>query len=102
MKWLLSPTNQTRSYLDNSLFPSTPASYSDVRLYKANAFFGGQRTAEVFCQAAEQIKSTYLGPESAVVGNVFHFQLSLIEAQNKNPESAWNDAQQEIQRQLSH
>ncbi len=102
MKWLLSPKSQVQAYLDNSLFPSTPGSYSDARLYRADPFFGGQRVTTIFSSAAVQIKTSYYGPASTIVGNIFQRELSLVELQNKDPETAWNDAQQEIQRELSH
>jgi cellobiose transport system substrate-binding protein len=102
MQWLLSPSHQVQTFLSNKLFPSTPASYDDPRMYRPDAFLGGQATTKIFGQAAKQIKLSYLGPESTTVDAVFQRELSLVEAQNENPEVAWNAAQQEIQRELSH
>jgi cellobiose transport system substrate-binding protein len=102
MKWLLSPSHQVQTFLSNKIFPSTPAAYNDPRMYRPDAFLGGQETTKVFSQAAEQIKLSYLGPYSTTVDNVFQRELSLVETQNENPEMAWNEAQQEIQRELSH
>jgi cellobiose transport system substrate-binding protein len=102
MKWLLSPAHQVQTFLSNKLFPSTPASYDDPRMYRPDRFLGGQEATKVFSQAAKQIKLSYLGPESTTVDAVFQRELSLVETENENPEQAWNAAQQEIQRELSH
>lgn len=102
MKWLLSPSHQVQTFLSNKLFPSTPTSYADPRMYRPDAFLGGQQTTRVFSQAAEQIKLNYLGPYSTTVDAVFQRELSLVETQNEDPEIGWNQAQQEIQRELSH
>jgi cellobiose transport system substrate-binding protein len=102
IKWLLSPPNQAQTFLSNHLFPSTPASYNDPRVYRPDPFFGGQVAMKVFSQAAKQVKLSYLGPYSTTVEAVFQRELSLVETQNMDPEVAWNAAQQEIQRELSH
>lgn len=102
MCWLLSPQNQAQSYVDNNLFPSTPGAFADARLSRPEPFFGGQITTPVFSQAARQTRSSYFGPASDIVNRVFQRELSLVETQDKNPTNAWNDAQREIQRELSH
>jgi cellobiose transport system substrate-binding protein len=102
MKWLLSPSHQLQTFLSNKIFPSTPAIYTDPRMDRPDVFLGGELASKVFSQAAEQVKVNYLGPNATIVDNVFQRELSLVEAQNTNPDIAWNEAQQEIQRELSH
>jgi cellobiose transport system substrate-binding protein len=43
---------------------------------------------------------TYHGPDEGLVGTPVTDQLNLVEFQNKNPDQAWNDAQQTAQREL--
>jgi cellobiose transport system substrate-binding protein len=102
MKWLLSPSHQLQTFLSNKIFPSTPAIYNDPRMDRRDPFLGGQVASKIFSQAAEQVKVNYLGPNATIVDNVFQHELSLVEAQNTNPDVAWNEAQQEVQRELSH
>lgn len=57
VEWLVSPENQLKSFQTHGLFPSAPSVY-EMEEFTANAdaFFGGQVTAEVFAQAAQDIE----------------------------------------------
>ncbi|GCF11108.1 extracellular solute-binding protein [Dictyobacter arantiisoli] len=101
-KWLLSAQNQSISYRDNGLYPSALASLSSPTLAQPEPFFGGQVTTHIFSQIAKHIQPVYTNSQSDVVQNVLQRGLTSIEMQNADPQSAWQDAQQQIQRELSH
>lgn len=101
IKWLLSPQNQLRSFLNESLFPSTPSVFSSPNMAHADPFFGGQNISEIFRQSAAHVKPTYFDPENGLVDTIFRAELQNVDALNKDPQVAWNDAQREIQRELS-
>ena len=101
IKWLLSPQNQLRSFLNESLFPSTPSIFSNPKMAHVDPFFGGQNITEIFSQSAAHVKPTYFDPENGTVDTIFRAELQNIDALNKDPQAAWSDAQREIQRELS-
>jgi cellobiose transport system substrate-binding protein len=100
IQWLQSPANQLIGYKDLQLFPSAISDLNNPNLHQPEAFFGGEDTTTVFAQAARNVPLSYYGPENDVVAAAFTDQLSLVEFQAKNPDQAWNDAQQEAQREL--
>jgi cellobiose transport system substrate-binding protein len=100
IQWLQSPANQLLAYKDLQLFPSAISDLNDPGLHHAEAFFGGQDTTTVFAQSARHVPLSYYGPENDVVAALFTDQLSLVEFQGKNPDQAWNAAQQGAQREM--
>jgi cellobiose transport system substrate-binding protein len=100
IQWLQSPANQLLGYKDLQLFPSAISDLNNPSMHQPEAFFGGEDTTTVFAQSARQVPLSYYGPENDVVASAFSDQLSLVEFQGKNPGKAWNDTQQEAQREL--
>jgi cellobiose transport system substrate-binding protein len=100
VQWLQSPANQVLDYKGVQLFPSAISDLNDPGLHQSEAFYGGQDTTTIFAQSARQVPLSYYGPENDVVAAAFTDQLSLVEFQAKNPDQAWNDAQQEAQREM--
>ncbi|GCE08662.1 ABC transporter substrate-binding protein [Dictyobacter aurantiacus] len=100
--WLMSAHNQLTAYLDTGLYPSTRASLDSPQLQRPEAFFGGQVTTKIFSQVAANIQPVPNSPDADVVQNVLQRELTLIEMQNMNAQTAWSVAQQQIQRELSH
>jgi cellobiose transport system substrate-binding protein len=100
IQWLQSPANQLITYKDVQLFPSAISALNDPSLHQPEAFYGGEDTTTIFAQAAKQVPVAYYGPENDIVGTAFSDQLSLVEFQGKNPDQAWNAAQQEAQREM--
>ncbi len=100
IKWLQSPQNQVIGYRDLQLYPSALSALDDTSMHQKEAFYGGQDTTTIFSDTAKHIPLSYAGPYNDVAGGPFGDQLALVEFQNKNPEQAWNDAQQTAQRVL--
>ena len=101
IKWLLSPQNQLRSFLNESLFPSTPSIFGSPKMAHVDPFFGGQNISTIFSQSAAHVKPIYFDPENGIVDTIFRAELLNVDVLNKDPQVAWNDAQREIQRELS-
>jgi cellobiose transport system substrate-binding protein len=101
IKWLQSPQNQLRSFLNENLFPSTPGVFSNSKMVDHAPFFGGENITAIFTQAAAHVKPTYFDPQNNLVDTIFKAELQNVDALNKDPNTAWNDAQREIQRELS-
>ncbi len=100
IKWLQSPANQVAGYKALQLYPSAISSLDDPALHQKEAFYGGEDTTTIFSDVAKRVPLTYHGPDEGLVGTPFTDQLNLVEFQNKNPDQAWNDAQQTAQREL--
>ncbi|TPQ17817.1 ABC transporter substrate-binding protein [Streptomyces sporangiiformans] len=92
IKWLLSPENEGRGFTDAALFPACPAAYELPALTGGDAFFGGQKTIEVFGPAAEKVPAFYEAPTNAAVTVPYYNELTNIEAKGKKPDDAWKDA----------
>ncbi|MER5182421.1 extracellular solute-binding protein [Streptomyces sp. NPDC002896] len=90
--WILNPENQARGFTDAALFPTAPAAYKLPALTGGDAFFGGQKTIEIFGPAAEKIPSAYEAPADAAVSAAYFNELTNIEAKGKDPDTAWKDA----------
>jgi len=91
IKWLLSPDNQAAAFGDVGLFPSTPASYRMPALTAPDAFFGDQRTIDVFGASAQKVHHVYEAPADATLADLYLKELKLVEA-GKAAEAAWRDA----------
>lgn len=104
IKWVQSPPHQLQSYYDPgvSLFPSTPSVYDDPKMRQPVQFFGGQVTADVFSTSAEHVKPIYFGPAYDIINPIYSQQLTDVATQGKNPDRAWNDTIQQIERELVH
>jgi cellobiose transport system substrate-binding protein len=100
IKWLQSPQNQAIGYKDLQLYPSAISALDDPSLHQKEAFYGGQDTTTIFSETVKHVPLSYSGPYNDVAGTPFGDQLKLVEFQNKSPEQAWNDAQQQAQREL--
>jgi cellobiose transport system substrate-binding protein len=92
ISWILNPENQARGFTDAALFPTAPAAYSLPALTGGDAYFGGQKTIEVFGPAAKAIPTAYEAPADAAVAAPYYNELTNIESKGKSPEAAWQDA----------
>ncbi|WP_075983459.1 ABC transporter substrate-binding protein [Bacillus massilinigeriensis] len=94
IEWLVSPDNQLKSFQSHGLFPSAPAVY-DMDAFKANEdkFFGGQVTASVFAQAAQDINgSVYKGEKYFPIHNEILNALKNVQNKKADPEKEWKAA----------
>jgi cellobiose transport system substrate-binding protein len=101
VKWLQNAENQLAGYNELQLFPSTIKTLEAADLNQPEAFFGGQNTTAIFSAVAKNVPLSYMGPYDDTASSALADQLPLMEQQNKNPDQAWNDAQQRIQRDLT-
>ena len=102
IRWLEAPRQQLQAYADIDLFPSAPGIYHTATLDHPEPFYGGPKTTDVFAASAERVKPAYFSPAYDTINAVFQLELLNIDALDKNPHRAWNDAQHEITRELSH
>ena len=95
-KWLVSPENQLKSFVENGLFPSAPSVY-EMEEFKENSdeYFGGQNTAEVFAEAAQDIPAVYKGPKYVTVNNEVLTALQNVR-DGGDPEEEWDAAVKRI------
>jgi cellobiose transport system substrate-binding protein len=92
VSWILNQANLARSYADASIFPAMPAVYTSAEMTKADEFFGGQKTIDVFGPAAQKIPIAYESPYDAAVKAPFFLELTNVEAKGKSSDDAWADA----------
>lgn len=100
IKWLQSPENQLRSYQNLQLFPSALKALDDPSLSQPEKFFGNQQTTPIFAASAKNVPLSPANSNDGTVENEFKTQLTEVELNNKDPEQAWKDAQDAIQRDL--
>ncbi len=92
--WLVSPDNQLKSFQDKGLFPSAQAVY-EMDTFKTNKdeFFGGQSTAPVFAQAAQDINGTvYKGEKYFPIYSEVLNSLKNVQSKGTDPEKEWKAA----------
>ena len=92
IRWLLSPENQARAFVDAALFPSTPAAYELPAMNQPEKFFGGQRTVEVFGESAKKAPRAYEAPSDAALNQVYADELRSVETGAKAATKGWQDA----------
>lgn len=94
VEWLVSPENQLKSFQSHGLFPSAQSVYDQAE-FKTNAddFFGGQATAPVFAQAAQDIAGIpYKGEKYFPVHNEILNALKNVQNEGADPEKEWEAA----------
>ncbi|GAA2794660.1 ABC transporter substrate-binding protein [Crossiella cryophila] len=96
VRWLMSPENQVRAYLEAGLFPSSLAAYTDPRLLEPEPFFGGQATMSVFGKAATEVRPAYFSAYDIQISDTYTDELTNVELGGKDPERAWADAQSKV------
>jgi cellobiose transport system substrate-binding protein len=101
IKWLMSPDNQLKNYLDVDLYPSAIGALNNEKMNRPEPFFGNQNTNIVFKAAAQKVPNTYFGENYTTINNIFTNQLELVEHNGKDPNQAWKDAQAKAKRELS-
>ncbi|WP_326812860.1 extracellular solute-binding protein [Streptomyces scopuliridis] len=102
ISWLLNPDNQTRGFVDATLFPSTPASFAQRAMREPDPYFGGQITIEVFGPAAEKVPVAYHSPYDYPLDRAVSDELTNVNALGKDPRRAWKDAMDKCRRVAAH
>jgi cellobiose transport system substrate-binding protein len=103
ISWVQSPENQLVYGLNEmQLYPAAAAALDDERAQQEDEFYGGQIINEVFATSAKEVKPVYLSPYDNVVNPAFTDELALVWSAGKDPDRAWQDALNEVDRQLAH
>ncbi|GLY04448.1 MULTISPECIES: extracellular solute-binding protein [Actinoplanes] len=92
IRWILSPENQAAAFTDAALFPAATAAYDTTALTTADAFFGDQKTVEVFAASARKAHRVYEAPADTEIHQAFVEQLGEYESGRKDRATAWTDA----------
>ena len=101
VRWLLSPENQPRAFLEAGLFPTSLAALDDPRLHEPEPFFGGQVTMSVLGQSAREVKPAYFSPWDIALSDTYTDELANVELAGKDPGQAWDDARRTVERLLT-
>ncbi|WP_096187131.1 ABC transporter substrate-binding protein [Evansella halocellulosilytica] len=101
LKWLLSPDMQLKAFEHMGLFPSTPAVYEMEEFENyTDDYFGGQHTAQIFAEAAEQVEHNYTGPNySAVNDEMVDALYNVYDGGDRDGE--WNSMMDRIEQRLN-
>ncbi|UNX54029.1 extracellular solute-binding protein [Georgenia sp. TF02-10] len=89
-RWLTNAENQAAGYADDSLFPSTPASYDMPEMTEPDEFYGGQVPAEVLGQVAEASPRLVIIPQSDKAAAAFGSVLDQTVASGGDAEEAYS------------
>lgn len=101
ISWLTSPETQLKSFHSNGLFPSTPDVYEDEELLATtDEYFNGAQTAKIFAEAAQSVKTIYMGVNYPIVHDEITTALSNVAAEGADPQEEWDSAVQRINTQL--
>lgn len=102
IEWLLAPEQQVKAFEREDLFPSTPGiyDYPELREY-TNDYFATPNVGEIYSEAAATVIPQYRAPDHVTVNDVIKDALGQIEDGVTDPQTAWNQALEEIDRQLS-
>lgn len=92
ISWLLSPDNEAKGFEDATIFPADPEAWALPALNQGDAFFGGQKTIEVFGPSAKLVPTQYQAATDAAVAAPYSNELTNVEASGKDPDKAWADA----------
>lgn len=93
VKEMQSPQRQLEHFLDVGSLPTTPGVYEDAKLIgKADEFFSGAPTGQIYTQAVLGLKPFKMGPDTATIGSEFLNALTNVEQGSGDPATAWDDA----------
>ncbi len=102
IKFVQSPENQVAMYHSLNLFPSALEALNDPVMSEPEEFFGGQATSEQFAETSENLEVFYVSPAYAIAHSVMTSQVENLTVGGAEEEGAWEDAQDQIRRELSH
>jgi cellobiose transport system substrate-binding protein len=99
--WLTSEESQLKSFTNNGLFPSTPGVYENEDfLATTDEYFSGAPTAKYFAEAAQNVKTVYMGPNYPIVDSELDTALLNVANEGADPQEEWDKAVERINAQL--
>ncbi|TSB48268.1 ABC transporter substrate-binding protein [Alkalicoccobacillus porphyridii] len=100
--WLMSPENQLDIFEENGNFPSTPGIYDEPAIQELNdEFFIRNDIGGIYAEAATLVQDVYRAPMTAPINTIMQDALGSVADGNSTPEAAWDNALQEVDRQVS-
>ncbi|WP_059105574.1 extracellular solute-binding protein [Shouchella shacheensis] len=100
--WMMSPENQLRIFESNSNFPSTPEVYDDPAVQElSDEFFNRDDLGAIYAEAAQLVEYVYRAPMTAPINTVMQDALGTIADGVAEPDQAWDEAMNEVDRQIS-
>ena len=101
IKWLTSEETQLKSFTNNGLFPSTPGVYENEEfLATTDEYFSDAPTAKIFAEAAESVKTVYMGVNYSIVNTELITALINVAVEGTDPQDEWDQAVERIHAQL--
>lgn len=100
IKWLENPGNQLTAYKAIQLFPSAISTLNNAAMNSSEPFYGGENTNAIFAAAAKNIPDFYLNADQNTVDTEMQNGLKLVALEHMSPDTAWQETQQSIQKQL--
>ncbi|ADU30543.1 ABC transporter substrate-binding protein [Evansella cellulosilytica] len=99
--WVMSPENQLRIFQNSGPFPSTPSVYDDPSIQELqDEFFTNPELGQIYAEAAQQIIAGIKGPHHGTVNELKQDALGTVE-DGTDPETAWENVNEEVRRQIS-
>lgn len=99
--WLTSEETQLKSFTNNGLFPSTPGVYENEEfLATTDEYFSGAPTAAIFAEAAQSVKTVYMGLNYPIVNSELITALTNVAVEGADPQEEWDQAVERINAQL--
>ncbi|GAF20372.1 hypothetical protein JCM19046_5101 [Bacillus sp. JCM 19046] len=100
--WLMSPENQLDIFEANGNFPSTPGIYDEPAITELDdGFFIRDDIGAIFAEAATLVKDVYRAPMTAPINTIMQDALGTVADGVAEPEAAWKNAMEEVNRQTS-
>lgn len=89
---MMDAKGQETEYEKKGYFPSMPEVYKSAALTGENKFLGNQKAIDYFGKAAEAVHAQFKHAQDDAVGAPFFKEIGLVEASNKDPKQAFDDA----------
>ncbi|MDL4840312.1 ABC transporter substrate-binding protein [Aquibacillus rhizosphaerae] len=101
ISWLTAPEQQLKSFTNNGLFPSTPDIYENEEFLAAtDDYFSGAPTAQIFADAAQNVKSVYMGVNYSMVNTAITEALINVASGGADPQKEWDKLVENVETQL--
>ncbi|MCP3764826.1 extracellular solute-binding protein [Domibacillus sp. A3M-37] len=101
IEWLLSPEQQMVTFKEKGNMPSTPAIYDDEEFKSYTSdYFNGAPTAQIYGEAAKQVKPIIEGPQSQQIGTIIEDAINRVRDGKSTPEKSWDQAMKQLDREL--
>lgn len=102
ISWLMAPEQQLEIFKAYGNFPSTPELYDHEEVQNYNdPFFTRDDLGVMFGEAAMRVEYVYRSPDTATINTIIDDALTTIHDESATPDEAWNNALEEIDRQIS-